>query len=257
MATKLSHVGPSTVVVHQAHHDLESFFYILLAVCLLYNEPGKPKPAKVLFKCFDPFFAVMQPSTLKVVTIQSDFGWTMLMVPYISSYFQPLIPLLEKIRKELVLPIKLQAGNLQANRDFTHDDFIDAIVMVLVKLLANSWVPKMPNTRKGTVQQSSSTSSSSSIPVTPLTAPSTVLPEVPLPWLPMIWMPGASSTSSSKHCLENKDKSGSQLSKRRAHVDTALNLHSHSMSSPGTSWAKINISSLPSQTQNYTTSVPS
>ena len=213
MAAELSHVGPGTAVVHQAHHDLESFFYILLAVCLLYNKPGKPKPAKVLFKCFDPFFTVTQPSTLKVITIQSNFSWTMLMVPYISSYFQPLIPLLEKIQKQLVLPIKLQAGNLQANRDFTHNDFIDAIITVLANLLVNSWVLKMPNTRKGTVQQSSSMSSSSSIPVTPSTAPSMVLPEVPLPWLPMIQMPGASSTSSSKCRLENEDKSGSQLLK--------------------------------------------
>ncbi|KAF8440257.1 hypothetical protein L210DRAFT_802559, partial [Boletus edulis BED1] len=142
MATELSHIGPRTPVVHRDYHDLESFYYILLAICLLYDEPDKLKPAKTLSRCFDPYFAITQPSTLKVVTIQSDFGWTMLMITYISPYFQPLIPLLEKICKELILPIKLQGGALQANRDFTHDDFIDGIAMVLAELPDKYWVPR-------------------------------------------------------------------------------------------------------------------
>ena len=233
-------------VVHQAHHDLESFFYILLAVCLLYDEPGKLKSAKVLCQCFDPFFAVTRPSTLKVITIQSDFGWTALMVPYISSYFQPLVPLLEKIWKELILPIKLQGdGKLQANQDFTHDDFIDAIVMVLAKLPKRSWVPKMPNTTEGAVQPGS-TSSTSSIPVTPSVALSTVLPDVLLPRLPVIRMPGVSSTSSSKRRFENEEGSGSRLPKRHSQAATASNSDNLSVSSPGTSWAKVDVSSLPS-----------
>lgn len=182
MATELSHVGPGTPVVHRAHHDLESFFYILLAICLLYDEPAKLKPAKVLCQCFDPFFAITKPSTLNVVTIQSDFGWTMHMLPYVSSYFQPLTPLLKKIRRELILPIKTHTGKLQANRDFTHDHFIDDVVTVLVELPGSSWVPKMSNTRKGVVQ-GSGMSSTSSLPITTSSAPFTgmVLPEVPLP----------------------------------------------------------------------------
>ncbi|KAF8449209.1 hypothetical protein L210DRAFT_3640833 [Boletus edulis BED1] len=182
MAAELSHVGSGMPVVHRAHHDLELFFYILLAICLLYDEPAKLKPAKVLSQSFDPFFTITKPSTLNVVTIQSDFGWTTHMLPYVSSYFQPLIPLLEKIRKELILPIKMHGGKLQANLDFTHDHFIEDIVMVLAKLPGSSWVPKIPNTRKGVVQ-GGSVSSTFSLPVTPSSTPSagTVLPEIPLP----------------------------------------------------------------------------
>ena len=105
MAAKLSHIGPGKPMVHEAHNNLESFFYILLAICLLYDNPSCLKPTKDLAKCFDPFFAITQPSTLKTVTIQSTFGWTALMIPYISPYFWPLIPLLKKVRKELILPI--------------------------------------------------------------------------------------------------------------------------------------------------------
>ena len=186
------------------------------------------------------------PAPSKLSPIQFNFGWIALMVPYISSYFQPLVPLLEKIQKELILPIKLQGdGKLQANRDFAHGYFIDAIVMVFMKLLKRSWVPKMPNTTEGAVQPGS-TSSTSSIPVTPSTAPSTVLPDVPLPWLPVIWMPGVSLTSSSKCCFENEEGLSSQLPKQHSQATTALNLDSLSMSSPGTSCAKVDVSSLPS-----------
>ena len=69
MAAKLSHIGPRKSVVHEAHHDLELFFYILLTICFLYDNPGELKPAKDLAKCFDPFFTIAQPSTLKTVTI--------------------------------------------------------------------------------------------------------------------------------------------------------------------------------------------
>ncbi|KAI9457678.1 hypothetical protein HD554DRAFT_1765025 [Boletus coccyginus] len=81
MAAELSHIEPGKPVAHEAHHDLESFFYILLGICLLYDNPGRLKPAKDLAECFDPFFAVTQPSTLKTVTIQSNLGWTALMIP--------------------------------------------------------------------------------------------------------------------------------------------------------------------------------
>ncbi|KAF8548783.1 hypothetical protein OG21DRAFT_1526253 [Imleria badia] len=137
MATELSYIGPRTPVEHQAHHDLKSFFYILLAICLLYDEPGKVKPPKVLTVCFNPFFSVMHPSTLKTVTVQSPFGWTALMLPYISQYFQSIIPLLQKIQDQLIMPIQLQGKTVSTNEQFTHDDFIDSIVVMLFRL----WKP--------------------------------------------------------------------------------------------------------------------
>ncbi|KAI5985602.1 hypothetical protein EDD15DRAFT_2373966 [Pisolithus albus] len=97
MATELSHTVPRTPVVHQPHHDLESFFYILLAICLLYDTPGTTKPPKTLTECFDLLFTISQPRIAKTVTIQSGFGWTALILPYISLYFQPLIPLLDEL----------------------------------------------------------------------------------------------------------------------------------------------------------------
>lgn len=233
MATELTSVGPGMPVVHQAHHDLESFFYILLAICLLYDEPGKRKPAKELALCFDPFFSVSQPSTLKVVTIQSDFGWTWHMVPYISSYFDPLIPLLEKIREELILPIRLQGGNHQANRHFTHDNFIDAIVIVLAKLPEDYWVPKTSKTRevvqRGLRGLRGSASTASSMSATATSA--VVLPDIPLPWL-------TTMRSSSKRLLENEDGSSSQVRKRQ----TRSNSESLGVSGlDSTSWGDLDV----------------
>ncbi|KAI6021254.1 hypothetical protein EDC04DRAFT_2607232 [Pisolithus marmoratus] len=109
MATELSHTVPGIPVVHQPHHDLESFFYILIAICLLYDTPSATKSPKMLAKCFDPLFTMSKPSITKTLAIQSKFGWSALVLPYISSYFQPLIPLLEELQQELILPIKLQA----------------------------------------------------------------------------------------------------------------------------------------------------
>ena len=142
MATELSHIGPGKLVVHEARHNLESFFYILLAICLLYNNPSHLKPTKVLAKCFNPFFAITQPSTLKTVTVQSNFGWTAVMIPYISPHFQPLIPLLEKVWKELILPIEWHGDKVRVNRDFTHNDFINSIVMMLSKLPDSCWLSR-------------------------------------------------------------------------------------------------------------------
>ena len=219
----------------------------------------------MLSHCFDPFFAVMQPSTLKVVTIQSNFSWTTLMVPYISPYFRPLIPLLEKIRKELILPIKLQGGVLQANRNFTHDKFIDGVVTVLAELLDKYWVLRESHTGKVLVPpQSSSTSTAGSIPSTGSTTPSTVLPGNPLPRLPLIWIPGTSSTSSSKCRLENEDESGSQLLKQRSPVGETTHPPSVGASgsgsvvvlSPAISWTKIDIPSSPRQTIHHPPSAP-
>lgn len=250
MAAELSAVKPGTPVVHRAHHDLESFFYILLAICLLFDDPGKLKSPKVLSDCFDPYFSVSEPSNFKFTTIQSDFGWTTLIVPYISSYFGPLIPLLENIRRKLILPIKTHAGVLQANRDFTHGDFIDEIVTVLAKLPKRYWVPTMSNTLKIALPQNY-TSSATSVPTTPSTTPSIVLPDNPIPRLPLIRMPGSSSVNTSKRRLENEDESSAPSPKRRSEVGEttapplASGSHGVDVPSPATSWTEIDVSSLP------------
>ena len=156
-------------------------------------------------------------------------------------------------------------GVLQANRDFTHDKFIDGVVTVLVELLDKYWVPRESHTGKVLVPpQSSSTSTAGSIPSTGSTTPSTVLPGNPLPRLPLIRIPGTSSTSSSKRRLENEDKSGSRLPKRRSPVGETTHPPSAGASgsgsvvvpSPAISWTKIDIPSSPHQTIHHPPSAP-
>lgn len=223
MATEFSHVGPGQPVVHRAHHDLESFFYVLLGICLLYDEPGKIKSQKVLEESFDPFFSAAQPNTIKVTTIQSSFGWSGLMLPHISPYFQPVIPLLEAIRKKLILPIRVRGDKVKGNRKFTHDDFIDEIVVVLAKLPNQYWVAKESRHSKRTRIATSSASMSS----TPVTS-STILPNGPLHRPPSIRMSSTSSAGPPKRRRECEDETNSRVVKRRAIVDEAADSGNHS-----------------------------
>ena len=244
MAAELSHIGPGKPVVHEAHHDLESFFYILLTICLLYDNPGRLKPTKDLAKCFDPFFTITQPGTLKTVTIQSTFGWTALMILYILPYFRPLIPLLEKVHKELILPIKWRRDKMQANKAFTHNNFIDSIVTTLSMLLDNCWLSREqanPSSAMAVPQGSSTTSCTSPLPAHTTSSPSCGtfrLSGDSLQWVPPIRIPGTSSASSSKCRFENEAKSNSRLAKRCAGMsdshDTDLEV-----SSTVTSWVDV------------------
>ncbi|KAG6369724.1 hypothetical protein JVT61DRAFT_13654 [Boletus reticuloceps] len=60
MAAELSYMVPGTPVIHQPYHDLESFFYILVAICLLYDSPHATKPPKKLAECFDTLFIILR-----------------------------------------------------------------------------------------------------------------------------------------------------------------------------------------------------
>ncbi|KAI6103243.1 hypothetical protein EV401DRAFT_2079645 [Pisolithus croceorrhizus] len=154
MATELSHTVPGTLVVHQPHHDLESFFYILVTICLLYDMPGTTKPPKMLTECFNLLFTISQPSVAKTLTIQSGFGWSALILPHISSYFQPLIPLLEELQQELLLPIRLENGIVQPSSGFMHHMFIEVMVKMLTRLLDSSWIPYPKDLSASTVTHS-------------------------------------------------------------------------------------------------------
>ncbi|KAG6372389.1 hypothetical protein JVT61DRAFT_7854 [Boletus reticuloceps] len=135
MATELSYRVPGIPVVHQPHHDLESFFYILIVICLMYDIPNVTKPPKKLAECFDPLFAISEPSIAKTLNIQSDFSWTLIVLSNISQYFQPLVPLLEHLRCELILPIRLKNNTFQTNPNFTHSMSITA----MSRRSFNSW----------------------------------------------------------------------------------------------------------------------
>ncbi|KAI5980660.1 hypothetical protein EDD15DRAFT_2381694 [Pisolithus albus] len=218
MATELSHTVPGTPVVHQPHHDLESFFYILLAICLLYDTPGTTKPPKTLAECFDPLFAISQPSVAKTLAIQAGFGWTALILPYISSYFQPLIPLLDELRRELLLPIRLERGIVQPSSGFTHHMFIDGMVKILSRLPDSSWIPYPKDSSVSTVTRRSSTSSTALLPPIVTTA---LLSSDSLSRHSPLRMTGTSSGSAGvKRPLDDGDDVSNSRGKKRAQLNT-------------------------------------
>ncbi|KAI5995388.1 hypothetical protein EDC04DRAFT_2910224 [Pisolithus marmoratus] len=218
MATELSHTVPGTLVVHQPHHDLESFFYILITICLLYDTLGTTKPPKTLTKCFDLLFTISQPSILKTLTIQSGFGWSALILPHISSYFWPLIPLLEELWQELLLPIRLENGAMQPSSTFTHHMFIKVMVKMLTRLLDSSWIPYPKNSSVSTVTHCSSTSSTTLLPPIVTT---TLLSSDSLSCHSLLWMTGTSSRSAGIKCpLEGKDDVSNPQGKKCAQPNT-------------------------------------
>ena len=97
MSVQLVMASPGQPVVHNALHDLELFFYILVRICVLYNGPLKQKSKADLTECFDRFFNTFEPSVLKTITIQSDLTWTPLIVKHIHLYFKSIIPLLSHL----------------------------------------------------------------------------------------------------------------------------------------------------------------
>ena len=97
MSTELVMAGPGQPVTHNPLHNLESFFYVFIGICMLYSEPSKQKSKEELKECYDKLFNTFNPSILKTITIQSDLTWFPFVVKHISPYFQPLIPLLNDL----------------------------------------------------------------------------------------------------------------------------------------------------------------
>lgn len=211
MAAELSYILPGTPVTHQPHHDLESFFYILVGICLLYETPYVTKPPKKLAECFDPLFATAQPSLVKTFTIQSEFGWTAIILPNISPYFRPLVPLLSDLREKMILPLRVKDGVVQTPQDFTHREFIIRMVKTLALLSDNSW---KPHSNEG-VEQSRSPSGEASIP-SPFDT-TRFLSEETLLHPTQIRMPGTSSGSACfKRPLDSADYGSNPPRKKRS-----------------------------------------
>ncbi|KAG9308309.1 hypothetical protein JVU11DRAFT_12073 [Chiua virens] len=53
----------------------------------MFDDPGELKSDKVLAQCYDPIFSVTHPSDMKTIAIQFNFGWSGLILPFISPYF--------------------------------------------------------------------------------------------------------------------------------------------------------------------------
>ena len=132
--------GPGQPVVHDALHDLESFFYVLVGICVLYDGPSKQKSENDLAKCYDKFFNTFEPSILKTITIQSDLTWAPFIVKHIHPSFEPVIPLLTLLRAEIILPLATnEQGHFYRKTSCNHDIFIKHIVTILSELRPEHW----------------------------------------------------------------------------------------------------------------------
>ena len=143
MAAELAMIGPEMPVKHMPHHDLESIFYVLLGISVLYDEPYKPKPEDELSECFDVYFNTHFPSLQKTFTIQSELGSLSAICERFSDYFQPLRPLLDTFRERIVLPMTYVNGSFRQRCQaipITHDEMVKYLVDMLFNLPDEAWV---------------------------------------------------------------------------------------------------------------------
>jgi len=144
MSAQLVMAGTGQPVIHEPIHDLESFFYVLIGICVLLDGPYKPKSNKDLGQCFDKFFNTFEPSVLKTITIQSNLTWKPSILQHVSTYFEPIIiiDLLRHLRDAIIVPLSTDDhGNISCNKSLTHNMFIANIIQTLSHLNADAWTP--------------------------------------------------------------------------------------------------------------------
>jgi len=164
MAAELVMAGPGKPVRHAPHHNLESFFYVLLGISVLYDEPRKLKPEDKLAECFDEYFNTFQPSLQKTITVQSQLGWSANICKYISPYFRPLIDLFNTLREKIILPMAFVKGSFNfGEKTITHDDMVKCLLDALSKLPDESWIAKASPDRGGDELQPYSVKSNSMV----------------------------------------------------------------------------------------------
>ncbi|WVO12825.1 hypothetical protein L204_100433 [Cryptococcus depauperatus] len=83
---------------HSFMHDLESFFWVLFWICIHYDGPGKPVSSKYDRWNYKEDFEL---AGLKLVTISSEEIFLDATGAHFTPFYQPLIPLMNKIRKEI------------------------------------------------------------------------------------------------------------------------------------------------------------
>ena len=129
---------------HTPHHNLESFFYVLLGILVLYDEPHKLKPEDKLAECFDVYFNTFQPSLQKTIMVQSQLGWTANICEYISPYLTPLIDLFSTLHEKIILPmISVKGSFTSGDKPITHNDMVKCLIDALSKLPDESWITKV------------------------------------------------------------------------------------------------------------------
>ncbi|WVO14629.1 hypothetical protein L204_102266 [Cryptococcus depauperatus] len=83
---------------HSFMHDLESFFWVLFWICIHHDGPGKPVSSKYDEWNYEEDFKL---AGLKLVTINSEEIFLDATGAHFTPFYQPLIPLMNKIRKEV------------------------------------------------------------------------------------------------------------------------------------------------------------
>jgi len=142
MLAQLVMAGAGQLVIHEPIHDLESFFYVLISICILLNGPYKPKSDKDLGQCFNKFFNTFELSVLKTITIPLNLTWKPSILQYVSTYFEPIIDLLTCLRDAIIVPLSTDDhSNISCNKSFTHNMFIANIIQTLSHLNADAWMP--------------------------------------------------------------------------------------------------------------------
>ncbi|KAI5984240.1 hypothetical protein EDC04DRAFT_2914418 [Pisolithus marmoratus] len=144
MAAELVTAGPDKPVSHMASHDLESMFYILLGICVLFDELHCLKSETKLAQCFDMYFNKFEPSLHKTITIQSQFGWSFKILQHISPYFQPLIPLLNVLQEKIIMLIAFTNDSFYSSSHITHDEMCQALIAALCEIDDQCWVSRTP-----------------------------------------------------------------------------------------------------------------
>ncbi|KAL4082043.1 hypothetical protein V8B97DRAFT_1862933 [Scleroderma yunnanense] len=139
MVAELVVSGIGKPVNHTGHHDLESFFYVLLEIAMLYNGPYRPKSEDQLMECFNIYFNTCEPSLLKMVMIH----WSANICKHISPYFSPLIPLLNTLHWKIISLMAIVNSILNSGDDLiTHKDMVEFLLDALSKLPDSSWVTR-------------------------------------------------------------------------------------------------------------------
>ncbi|KAI6026898.1 hypothetical protein PISMIDRAFT_109226 [Pisolithus microcarpus 441] len=142
MAAELVMAGPDKPVSHTASHDLESMFYVLLGICVLFDEPHCLKSEMELAQCFNMYFNTFEPSLLKLITIQSKFGWSFNILQHVSPYFWPLIPLLNVLQEKIIMPIAFINDLFYSSSHITHDEMCQALIGALCEIDDQYWVSR-------------------------------------------------------------------------------------------------------------------
>lgn len=121
---------------HQAYHDIESFFYILLWIMLQYAGPGGIERQDIDVESFDVIKGWIQGSDIEAIGYNKANSMTT-SIPSIfknsviklcTPYFQDLAPCIQELRQMIFVP-----GHRGSDKP-THQDIIAILRKAMLKL---------------------------------------------------------------------------------------------------------------------------